>query len=114
MKIAAYLIEKIGSAASGYFHPSLWLSESHELLVSQGNHRIDAHRPPCRDVASECGDSDQNERCEKHRLNICGLHTKKQGGHEACYANSASNTRTDSNQSYRNPPPEDDPNTAQP
>ncbi len=32
-KIAAYLIEKIGSAASGYFHPSLWLSESHDLLV---------------------------------------------------------------------------------
>src|SRR5437899_4051122 len=35
MKIAAYLIEKIGSTVSGYFHPSLWLSESHELLVAQ-------------------------------------------------------------------------------
>ena len=33
MKIAAYLIEKIGSTVSGYFHPSLWLSESHGLLV---------------------------------------------------------------------------------
>jgi len=29
-KIAAYLIEKIGSTVSGYFHPSLWLSESHD------------------------------------------------------------------------------------
>src|SRR5437762_5878927 len=42
MKIAAYLIEKIGSTASGYFHPSLWLSESHELLVTQSHHGIDS------------------------------------------------------------------------
>src|SRR2546429_6747644 len=40
MKIAAYLIEKIGSTVSGYFHPSLWLSESHGLLVTQGHQRI--------------------------------------------------------------------------
>src|SRR2546429_308847 len=42
MKIAAYLIEKIGSTVSGYFHPSLWLSESHELLVAKGLDRIEA------------------------------------------------------------------------
>src|SRR5213595_93387 len=40
-KIAAYLIEKIGSTASGYFHLSLWLSESHDLLVAQRFHGIE-------------------------------------------------------------------------
>ena len=46
-------------------------------LVSEGNYGIDTHRAPCWDVASQCGDSDQSERCEEHRLNICGLYTKK-------------------------------------
>jgi hypothetical protein len=78
-------------------YPLLWskssvmggelLKESHQsspsipmhgqLFVSQRNHRIDPHRPPRWDVASERGDSDQSERCEKHRLNICRLDTKK-------------------------------------
>src|SRR5437016_2316697 len=49
MKITAYLIEKIGSTVSGYFHPSLWLSESHGLLVPQSRHRIDSCRPSSRD-----------------------------------------------------------------
>src|SRR5207249_7160224 len=44
MKIAAYLIEKIGSTVSGYFHPSLWLSESHELLVAERLNRIEPRR----------------------------------------------------------------------
>src|SRR5207244_9083311 len=44
MKIAAYLIEKIGSTVSGHFHPSLWLSESHELLVTNGFHGIQPRR----------------------------------------------------------------------
>src|SRR5260370_25324621 len=79
------------------------------LFVPQRHHGIDTHRAPCWDVASECGDSDQSERCEKHRLDICGLHTKKQCGHEACYAHSASHTRNDSNQSYRHATPEDEP-----
>ena len=79
------------------------------LFVPQRHHGIDTHRAPCWDVASECGDSDESERCEKHRLDICGLHTKKQCGHEACYAPSASHTRNDSNQSYRHAPPEDEP-----
>src|SRR6266446_4831719 len=79
------------------------------LFVPQRHHGIDTHRAPCRDVASECGDSDESERCEKHRLDICGLHTKKQCGHEACYAHRASHTRNDSNQSYRHAPPEDEP-----
>src|SRR2546430_2777118 len=39
MKIAACLIEKIGSTVSGYFHPSLWLSESHGLLVQRQSSR---------------------------------------------------------------------------
>src|SRR6266446_976027 len=65
------------------------------LFVPQRHHGIDTHRAPCRDVASECGDSDESERCEKHRLDICGLHTKKQCGHEACYAHRASHTRND-------------------
>jgi len=47
------------------------------LFVPQRHHRVDAHGAPCWEVASECSDSDQSERCEKHRLNICGLHTKK-------------------------------------
>jgi hypothetical protein len=79
------------------------------LFVPQRHHGIDTHRAPCWDVASECGDSDESERCEKHRLDIYGLHTKKQCGHEACYAHSASHTRNDSNQSYRHAPPEDEP-----
>src|SRR2546421_1475449 len=55
MKIAAYLIEKIGSTVSGYFHPSLWLSESHGLLVTQSHYGIDARSPSCRN------------KCCKHR-----------------------------------------------
>src|SRR6266436_284339 len=38
---------------AGYFHDLLWLPESHDLLVTQGDHRINAHRPPCGDVAGE-------------------------------------------------------------
>jgi hypothetical protein len=51
-KTAAYLIEKIGSTVSGYFHPSLWLSESHDLLVTQGHDGIDTQRPPHRNDSS--------------------------------------------------------------
>src|SRR5437879_7858626 len=68
MKIAAYLIEKIGSTVSGYFHPSLWLSESHELLVAQGDHGIDAHsaargnvRGEQRDGREQCGDAGEGQ-----------------------------------------------------
>jgi hypothetical protein len=34
-----------------HFHPSLWAPGDHDLLVAQGNNRIDAHRPPRRNVA---------------------------------------------------------------
>ena len=64
MKIAAYLIEKIGSTVSGYFHPSLWLSESHELLVTQRRHRIHTHCPPRRQVPSQ-------EPCSGEKTNRC-------------------------------------------
>src|SRR6266513_3516451 len=57
-KIAAYLIEKIGSAASGYFHPSLWLSESHELLVAKGLDRIEARG--AQGGIKSCGKTDEN------------------------------------------------------
>ena len=34
----------------------------HELLVTQGHHGIDSHRPPAGNVAGEERDSDQRER----------------------------------------------------
>src|SRR5437016_14520495 len=64
MKIAAYLIEKIGSTVSGYFHPSLWLSESHGLLVPEGDKWIDvrgaAGRQQARDQAG-CDNDDHHD-----------------------------------------------------
>src|SRR2546429_4262640 len=34
-----------------HFHPSLWLSESHELLVTQGHYGVDTRRTARGDVA---------------------------------------------------------------
>src|SRR5438067_661244 len=70
MKIAAYLIEKIGSTVSGYFHPSLWLSESHGLLVTQGHQRIDARRAPRGQETRQEGKESQSGNCsdQHHRV----------------------------------------------
>src|SRR5207253_1677217 len=69
MKIAAYLIEKIGSTVSGYFHPSLWLSESHELLVAQRFDGIELGRLDGRPHADE-----QSDRGDHGRNNVGHLH----------------------------------------
>ena len=44
-----------------YFHPSLWLSESHDLLVSQCDHRIDSHGAAQRNKAGDQRDRDEGE-----------------------------------------------------
>src|SRR5436309_8919337 len=72
MKIAAYLIEKIGSTVSGYFHPSLWLSESHGLLVTEGLDRIKPGGFPGRINSKHHA----NERAKRQRSN-----NPKQGQH---------------------------------
>src|SRR2546429_585040 len=83
MKIAAYLIEKIGSTVSGYFHPSLWLSESHGLLVAQGNHRVDARRAACGNVARGKGHEQQEPGDTSEGEWISGSNSEEKAGHEA-------------------------------
>src|SRR5713101_8161499 len=46
---AAQTVRHLGA----HFHPSLWLSESHDLLVTQGDYRVDTHGPTGRDVARD-------------------------------------------------------------
>src|SRR5207302_5656319 len=101
MKIAAYLIEKIGSTVSGYFHPSLWLSESHELLVPQRDHRIDSRRPPRWQKRSKQCDCNQGDRCSHEQRNVrrldavehsVDLRRQQTGGHKSAadtYRNAA-------------------------
>src|SRR6266704_2442564 len=68
MKIAAYLIEKIGSTVSGYFHPSLWLSESHGLLVSERLDRIEQRRLARRVVSEKNANRNGKERRDDNRF----------------------------------------------
>src|SRR6266702_5434746 len=89
MKIAAYLIEKIGSTVSGYFHPSLWLSESHGLLVPQGRHRIDFHRSPRGQIAREQCNEDEQDGDGDKRYWIAGRYAKQQAGHQSSQCKSA-------------------------
>jgi hypothetical protein len=55
-----------GAMFIAHFHASLWLSESHELLVAQGDQGIDAHgaargnvRCQKRDGSQQGGDGDE-------------------------------------------------------
>src|SRR5207253_29712 len=92
MKIAAYRFEKIGSTVSGYFHPSLWLSESHRLLVPEGDKWIDvrgaAGRQQARDAA-DCDDDDHPD-AESQRMrsgdapDVAGQQARQsKAGHQA-------------------------------
>src|SRR5213080_5183728 len=83
MKIAAYLIEKIGSTVSGYFHPSLWLSESHELLVTQSHNRVDARGAPSRQEAGDHGDDHQGQECGTEGQRVSRTHFVKQISEQA-------------------------------
>src|SRR2546429_9505387 len=94
MKIAAYLIEKIGSTVSGYFHPSLWLSESHELLVPQSNHGIEIHRPPRRDVACQQCDAEYHKHDKAERGGVMRANPIKKAGHEPCHPQSSEQTNS--------------------
>src|SRR5437660_11427420 len=76
MKIAAYLIEKIGSTVSGYFHPSLWLSESHGLLVAKGLNGVEFGRLHRRQPAADHANQNQHDRGKyqgekrQHKVNV--------------------------------------------
>src|SRR5205814_9329953 len=61
-----------------HFHPSLWLSESHDLLVAQSHNRVDPRGSPRRHIASDCGDHhDYAERYEVHG-DVAGVDSKEE------------------------------------
>src|SRR2546429_210769 len=82
MKIAAYLIEKIGSTVSGYFHPSLWLSESHGLLVVQRHDGIHMRGATGGNPASRKGHGHQQCSNSGYRSRIMRAHSKQQSSNQ--------------------------------
>src|SRR6267142_910776 len=67
---------------AGCFNPSLWLSESHDLLVAQRLDWIDARRAPRRDVAGRQRHTEKEDRDACKRGKIRRGHAKQQTSHQ--------------------------------
>lgn len=52
-------------------------------LIAEGDHGVDLHRAPRRDVAGQCSDSKERKRNQRQSDRIVGGHFKKQVGDEA-------------------------------
>src|SRR6266566_800560 len=61
-----------------HFHPSLWLSESHELLVTQGHYGVDTRRTARGDVARHERNTAKHKAHGSERQGIGGLYAEEQ------------------------------------
>src|SRR2546429_155568 len=75
-----------------HFHPSLWLSESHELLVTQGHYGVDTRRTARGDVARHERNTAKHKAHGSERQGIGGLYAEEQSCQKPSQADRSNNS----------------------